>query len=270
MSITDRQIRLAACALVRRRFSGRAELERSATREDDVALARLELALGLGTEAAVEEAERARGERRAIESCPELASWIASTSRTERVRAAMRGSIPLRTLDAWAIETHADRLARVARFLAPVEMAVRDQRAKRARTVDPLAERRPDHMRRAWAALVARNVIDAANFRVATHGHADAVVLVEVGREGASSSTDRVRPSAAGLSNAYAKKAYFVAQSEHRWSVSTAILAPEVRALNAAAPAGEVWLSTTVRVRQGRGTSLVCETVRPRRTSRAA
>jgi hypothetical protein len=43
----DRETRIALCRLVRTRFLGRADLERAASRGNDLALAELEVRLGL-------------------------------------------------------------------------------------------------------------------------------------------------------------------------------------------------------------------------------
>jgi len=133
----------------------------------------------------------------------------------------------------------------------------------------PLASRKPGHARDTIIHRRATEVIDAAGFREATHSHDTTIDVVAEGREGAASGTNSLRPSAVGLPNAYTKKGYWITASSHTWHVSAAILSPEVRALNAAAPAGVVYLSTSVRVRQGRGTSLTVEALTPRQALRA-
>lgn len=264
-SSTDRAARLAACSLVRTRFVGRAQLEREA-RASWVAIVRLEHRLGLATDADLEEAERLDGEEqyRRRYSSPggerQETDRVLSLPRSERIRQAMTGELDRARASVWFPAQPS-----CAPMLAPIEYRRRQERAQRAAEhVDPLATRSPGHARRTIAVRRAEEIVCAARFRTATHGHERSFSAVEPGHETAKSLTDSVRPSSVGLPNAYAKKGFFVITSEHRWSVSVAILSPEVRALNAAAPEGVVWLSTTCRVRQGRGTSLVCERVSPR------
>jgi hypothetical protein len=82
------------------------------------------------------------------------------------------------------------------------------------------------------------------------------VDVVEPGCEDAYSSTNKCRPYEVGLPNSYARKAYWVLTSEHRIYASREILRPEVQALT---EPGYLYLSPTVRVRNGRGTALVVE-----------
>ncbi len=222
----DKTERLAACDLVRKRFSGRAQLRRDAEC-DPLALAKLEAALGIATEAEYRRVLLAEC-RAIVES---TTPW--GHSPTARVHLEM----------------------------------LRAERAAR-RTADPLARRRPGYARRKIARRRADEAIAAARFRKATHGHETTIRVVDEGHEGASSGTVTDWPDQLGVRVAKSYR-YRVTQSEHTWYVSAAILAPEVRALNDAAPRGVVYLSTTVRVRQGRGTSLTVEHLSPRRALRA-
>ena len=90
-----------------------------------------------------------------------------------------------------------------------------------------------------------------ASLRTATHDHDNVIVIVAKGSEGASSSSDRVRPSSVGLPNAYAKKGFFVVSSTHEWRVS---VEHGLRVIG-----GFVYLRPDLRVRSGRGTALVTE-----------
>jgi hypothetical protein len=103
-----------------------------------------------------------------------------------------------------------------------------------------------------YPALVSR-------FRTAMHSHENVIKYVEPGHAGATSISDSIWASEAGLSGAYRKKAYRVATSKHVWSVSPEILkVPAARRWDGK----HLWLTPNLRVRQGRGTSLVSETVR--------
>lgn len=133
---------------------------------------------------------------------------------------------------------------------------LRNQRRARRHCSDPIATRKPGNVaaraiRRAFVAA-----LNEANFREATHSHDTSIDVVARGAEGARSESGTAHPRDVGLSNAYARQAYSVATSDHIFEVSAAIFD---------VPRGERWdgkrlyLSPTCRVRQGRGTSLVCE-----------
>jgi hypothetical protein len=140
---------------------------------------------------------------------------------------------------------------------------IRENRAKaKARPAD----RKPGHVQSVIVDRRFREALAAAGIRATTHGHEDVFVSVPVGAEGAISETSTIWPNQLGLPNSYK---YPVTCSTHTWLISPAVLRPEVRALNARCPSGIVYLSATVRVRQGRGTSLVVETLSARQALRA-
>lgn len=138
--------------------------------------------------------------------------------------------------------------------------AARQLRQKRIDAIvvgcDRLAQRKPGNVaaRATKRALVA--ALWDAGFRHATHSHDETISIVARGQEGCSSESSSAWASDVGLPNAYSRKGFRVATSKHAWRVSAEIfrVAPGARA-----ESGLVYLSPTIRVRQGRGTSLVVE-----------
>jgi hypothetical protein len=249
----DHKTRLALCRLVRTRFRGRAELERRAA-VSDVDLAELEVRLGLADEARLDEARLARAVRRWGSSEEMIGYLLCPTDhRARRAMAARRYATSAETERTW-------ERVEIARALAPDEClevdARRAERARRRKLRDELAARKPRHAERVVIERRAREAYSRARLRGATHGHTVVLGVVDVGCEGAYSSTDRCRPSEVGLPSSYAQKAYWVTTSEHRICASREILRPEVQALT---EPGYLYLSPTVRVRNGRGTALVVE-----------
>jgi hypothetical protein len=247
----DTTERLVACSLVRTRFRGRAELERAAKR-DPIALARLEVRLGLAPESAIRDAEDEEIEHH-LRECVAIglshAARLLALSRRER-----RG---------WAAR---DRLARgypVLREIWERAEELRQERRER-RSGDELARRRPGNVARRVAVRRAEELYLFARFRGATHGHEWGVQVVERGEEGASSSTDQVHPQEVGLPAAYARKGYWVTQSEHTIRVSTEILCLDREWLRDQAGQGLLYLRHDLRVVQGRGTALRVERLGPR------
>lgn len=251
---TERQERLAACALIRTRFRGRAEMEREAMRGDEEALIALEQRLGLLTD---DEAACARlrtiAQQKYEQAANRLAAtWLLALPTADRVRCAAIG---------YARGIVSDR---VARAVAPDRVAqidaLRAERATRKAPVPRLKlKQRLCRLPVAQAALAeARRVIKQAGLHRAKHDHEDHYTYVFEGREWATSLADRVRPRDVGLPNAYARKGFWVAVSRHCWQISRAILLPEVRAANDA-QRDYVYLAPDVRVRSGRGTALVVE-----------
>jgi hypothetical protein len=272
----SRESRYQAALLAKGRFVGRADLERAAgalpnghplyVARADVALADLRRRVGLTTDDG-EVVAAARilsdldlaGHRR---NAPALVDDLLSLPHDRRWARVMRAlpdsKLPYRySADLDALYTAAEQ---VAILVDPAAYARRKGlRASRkvAREGDALATRRPEHAVRVIAKRRLRELIGA--FRTSTHGAETHVSSVEPGEEGAKSSTESVAPRDVGLSNAYSRVAYSVTTSSHEWRVSRAILSAEVRALNDAAPRGVVYLRVDLRVRQGRGTSLVVE-----------
>jgi len=124
---------------------------------------------------------------------------------------------------------------------------------------DVLAERPQGNVLKRATLLAFRRALDEAGFRTAAHVHETIIHFVPAGEEGAKSTSRDVWASEAGLPAAYQRKAYRVVASKHVWSVSPEILK---------VPAGRrwdwkyLWLTPSLRVRQGRGTSLVEERIR--------
>jgi len=102
-----------------------------------------------------------------------------------------------------------------------------------------------------------------AGVRTATHSHEHTIVVLDAGAEPhATSMSGSEWASEVGLSAAYCRAAYRVATSEHVWHLPHGA-SPSVAQ-------GRVYLSDTVRVRNGRGTSLVTECLVAGRGARLA
>lgn len=260
----SRSARLGGCALVRTRFAGRAALERAARRGNEVALLRLEQRLGLITEEQRRERLLARelavprhtcgGYTDACPTCRALRFALA----TPREREWMARARVARAAREWRLNADFERAWLGPLATGEIESLV--QARQKARTVtDPLARRKPRHAERTLIERRAEEYYSDARFRGATHGHEADFAAVEPGREYASSKTDHVRPHEVGLPNAYARRGYWVAQSRHEIGASAQILSAEVRELNKSAPRGVMYLSPTLRIVQGRGTSLALQ-----------
>ena len=150
---------------------------------------------------------------------------------------------------------------------AVAALKLRDQRRER-RTAnrDPLAVRNPACER--WRRQQVYAALRQADFRVATHDHH---TVVSFGEPGATSESGKARPSDVGLPNAYAKRGFFVTVSVHQFAFAANWLtAVKLRGATFVGDALVLGLATepdehggyeAVVVRQGRGTSLVCERV---------
>jgi hypothetical protein len=279
-------IRLAACATIKTRFAGRAALEKQA-KHDPVALAWLEVQLGLASESDVLAAEREvaterlltlarNGSRRIMRLGDAADEALVPTGEVTLDSTAQEALGYLLAGDDYAARERLaairyastgpferDLIQQVARLVAPAACTAIDQlRAARralALLTDPLASRDPGHAARVVAYRRLREAVAGSGLRETRHGHEALFVVVGEGHEGATSSTCSVRPADVGLGAAYARQAYWVTTSRHEWRGSVAILRPAVRALNIGAPVGVVYLSETCRVRQGAGTALVTE-----------
>lgn len=242
---------LAACALVRTRFFGRADLQRAAER-DPIALATLAQRLEIIDEmqaATLRDAEMLRRIRLVSDRIPaeivadlEAGGWRRARVLASHYRAGHSALVHVRDVDRW----HPELAAKIA------------ARRALASLVDPLENREAWYAANVVAAKRARKLAKKA-FRTAMHSHHLVIRCCEKGVENATSESNSVRPSDVGLCNAYSQKGFWVATSEHHLAVSRAILLPATKALQAKAPHGIVYLSARVRVRQGRGTSLICE-----------
>ena len=102
----------------------------------------------------------------------------------------------------------------------------------------------------------ARETIEEAGFRTATHDHETVVREARTGEKpGARSRVLSLSASSVGLCRAYQKKGHFVAASRHEW-----VLNPSIKLTLSECRHGTcVLIGSTIRVRQGRGTGLVCE-----------
>ncbi len=137
----------------------------------------------------------------------------------------------------------------------------RGLRTIRAKIKDPLAQRQPGTALRRAVLQAFQTALRQASFRQATHAHETAVRFSPADC-GAESHNDSVWPSAVGLPNAYSRKGFRVTTSIHRFLVSPAIFkVPREKRWDGK----HLWLAPDVRVRQGRGTSLVCQRKEGRR-----
>lgn len=135
------------------------------------------------------------------------------------------------------------------------QKALRMERALRAKIKDRLALRQPGESRKRATLHALREALRRAQFRTAAHDH-EAMFRYSESFCGAESSTGLLRPREVGLCNAYAQKGFRVTSSAHTFIVSPAIFAvPKSQRWDGK----YLWLSPVCRVRQGRGTSLVCE-----------
>jgi len=228
MTMTTRSIaeRLAGCALVRTRLRGRAALTREAA-TDLGALRRLEQALGLPSPALplAQEQWLARPDGRA------LGRQIAASGRGGVLAALVRADLQVRAIT---------RLRATDREGIPAPVAGRIGAIQ--------AERR-----RLAAQEIVLPIVARARLRTATHSHVEGVVLCAPGEERANSTSGWAWATDVGLPRAYCRQARRVATSTHTWCVSDPAA---VRVIDR-----HVYLSATRRVRQGRGTSLVTESL---------
>lgn len=174
---------------------------------------------------------------------------MALPTQQARVHAALRGELSHAAAQAVA----KDELAAQARL--------RERRALlRKPTPSCLAERityrQPGNALARCTRKAFFDALKAASFATAKHSHQTNYYRAKIGAERAASSADTIGARDAGLPNAYAKKGYSVASSTHTFEVSPAILRV---ARHARAKKGMLYLSPTLRVRQGRGTSLRTE-----------
>jgi hypothetical protein len=287
----SREARLSAAMLAKKRFEGRAALEEKAKwgnhPEGDIALAKLRKAIGFpSADQELREAEeafaesRVRGRVNADYGLPsDEAERLLAMSPRERVVWCQRHAgdascytIPTRSSwlpvgDAGA----AQRLARreIAWDLAPEEMRKRrdlsaNRTYKATQNQDKLAARKSGYAVDATTRTVFLKTLKDAGFREATHSHENKITLSDRGHEGVESRTSSMSASDAGLGRSYQKYARFVTASEHVWFVSSEIMTPAVKKLNASAPKGILYLRTDLRAKQGAGTSIKTQKKTPR------
>jgi len=164
----------------------------------------------------------------------------------DRERAALRGQLTPPVVQALQLES-------VRR-----QAEVRAARAQRP-NYDRISERTPGGAEKRLRKVAFERALAVARFRSSTHGAETKIKLVGRGQEGATSTTTKTSPQKVGLPNAYSRKAFFVVCSSHEFRVSAAFWSVADRV-----EPGVVWLTPELRVRQGRGTSLVVERVTPK------
>lgn len=232
MSADTATVLLAAVRLTRGRFKGRAALERMAEGGDFAALDELCERLGIP----LPEQHWGRNE---------LWRWAHAPvrlSREEHLAALTTSSYTA------ADDYHAIRRLRRARHADRVGVPAPAEVGRIAR----LARERREERERARVLPLLVAARNAAGLRTATHVHEDNVQVLPAGETPrATSVSDTVWSSDAGMSNAYCKKAFRVATSRHVWALPYGC--------EPVARGGYVYLSESVRVRSGRGTSLVVE-----------
>ncbi len=252
--------RLAACEAAKGRFAGRADLTRAA-QLGNIALTRLEVALGLAAPSDVVAAEFDAATRR-LRSFPAtyrhtLLDELVAASPARRPVIAARGYAAADSESNFGRE--AQIIARTADLRACAAIDV--VRARRIAARPPAARLVSNSTERYLRREINRLT---SGLRTAAHSHSSTTSVVARGLERAESSADTISASAAGMSNAYQRQAYRVASSDHRWFVSLDLLAVPRKER---AAGGRIYLSPTVRVRQGRGTTLVTERLAGRRWS---
>jgi len=270
-SAVPREVRLQAALLVPTRFDGRKDLEAMA-RQDDRALATLRQRLGFpGADQELVEAREAQINQ-------DLSGWATSRVRSDAhpfsgvetptsAEAKRLLALSPRQRLHWALQNKDPSMGGLATLVAGPELQAR--RSKHSGRVQAREFRDP--LWAAWGRHVPlraertmidkrlREAVENANFRTTKHAHTEAFEVVEPGQEGVSSSAGTMGARDAGMSKAYQRAARTVAFSEHRWRASRAILTPAIRALNSGWNTGLVYLRPDLRIRQGRGTSLVVE-----------
>lgn len=117
---------------------------------------------------------------------------------------------------------------------------------------DPVERRRPGNVAERYPRLALEAALRQAGFRTATHDHKTTISVVQPGEEGVRTESGHTKPT--WMSSAYQKKAFKVATSRHHWKVST-----RIGRVRKKWDGKYLWLTPTLRVRQGRGTSLVVE-----------
>jgi hypothetical protein len=257
------ELRLFACSLIRKRFAGRVELERRARSGGLVSLAKLEIELGLATELDLAKAYFETNRRvlaAVFPDDPTTDKLLSITDPASYDAAVARGYATRRFNDVdrafW--HTASPELCRAMDAKRAARKAWRDD--------DELASRPERHAEREVVKARGREL--ARRFRESMYGFSRIVHAVTDSDGFARSDTHQQSARSVELSRAYQSKASFVTCATHTWQFSRAILTAEVRALNDAAQEYDacVYLTATLRVRQGRGTSLVTE----RKTERGA
>jgi len=174
---------------------------------------------------------------------------VALQTHQERVHAALRGELSPEAAQAVAaaeIKAQADKQITRRLLRKPCPRGL----------IEQITYRQPGEALERCVRAAFFAALQTAGFREAKHAHSTAYEIAEIGEERAVSASGQLRPGAAGLPQAYIKKGFTVASSEHAFFVSRAILrVPREQR----AQSGRLYLSPTVRVVQGRGTTLRTE-----------
>jgi hypothetical protein len=250
--------RLRACQAIRQRFAGRLDLERTASntyysyRDRASALAKLEWMLHI-----IDDVERDKRIVRAY--CDDL-----STPHHVRALAQALERRDRKTIYK-ILQAEGDRVGHlvevecVRQILA--KRAERAERARLRRMRDEYPTSRESVLARLprWQEARALTEKLVYQFRTTRHGHETRILPALRGCESARSGIGIEAPHRLQSIRYPGAYGWRVHCSWHEFYISTHILDKDVCALNNAAPRGILYLSSKVRVRQGRGTSLVVE-----------
>jgi len=229
---------LAAAIYAKGRFRGRAELTRKAQRGDLYALEELCQRLGVP----LPEQQWALKEYWRREHAPAHPLYEAYMQAQRAAAQGEPGSAHLRARGAY--EAAKARLQRARRESRPPAAPEPGRIAEMARQRQEAAESER------LLSLIQQASYEAG-LSTAKHAHSDKIYIVQPGQEDAVSDVTYLWPSEVGLPQAYGKKGFRVTQSLHYWYLSPGS--------TPYAYGDRVYLSPVVRVRSGRGTSLVVE-----------
>jgi len=241
--------RLAICKLTKKRFPGRKELIDRA-KYDSLALVELEFRLGLRSKISYEEEKYKILYVYPQEKCRK--AW-------ERLKEAMKafgfntlnkgpGQLPSYGSLWWCLNYDGQLTSAFRAF----ERARENLRKIQGR--DQHAMLAPE-TGRFLKEFLCRKVIEAseeAGIRTAKHSHSTEVIFTD-GKPWAKSETEKVSSRSVGLPRAYYNNYWYVSSSSHIWYLN--------RDFVPYADGKYVYISPTRRVRSGRGTSLVTESL---------
>lgn len=244
----DEQARLVATRFVPGRFQGRTALERAARRGDVVALARLEVKLGLADKSAVTAAYEAL-----IQGWLEMATddtvnqpWRYAIDKIQRLAQVPKGNrLPLLA----SLLARKELLS--AKCFAPPEVIENIEKKQRERKGYKLKPVEPAYARLALRRLDDAEQLARIKYRRTQH-HTREVKIVPPGEERVTSESHGFWP-ASGSGKRFQERA-----SEHEWYISSEILRASTRKLQEQ-NRWHVYLTPEKRVRSGRGSALVTE-----------
>jgi len=239
--------RLVTARFMPGRFKGRKDLEQRAEDDGDhVALARLEVRLGLADESAVTEAYEARIWKRLKK---DIDAYYAEQ---------VTGLIPIEKLHRLAQVSYGKRLPWITGMFArkepgivtfvPLEVREQIERKQHLRRLLKEASETHEPTIERFLKKKLSSVTWATNIRRTRH-HTKIVKIVEPGKE-------RVASENYGFWPTHGR--YPERGSQHEWYISRAMLLPETRALQTQNRT-RVYLTPNKRVRGGRGSALVTE-----------